>query len=650
MNSQDLPPAEDVSAGTLDQLFVYGSLHNDQYFQILTGRTFAGQTAELLNHRRVQPRNSFAFAIPWSGSKIPGKLLSGVTPEVLRKLDEYENEGSLYSRCVARVKTQDQVVEAYVYVGNPKALKTYFKKGFLERDRIEEFVARQVDRYLEFKADRCLLMDRKNLALMVTRELLSEEVESLLHQHFMESGLPSFIIKHEIESANLPSLEWLLHDRKAQRYTPHYMALAVKFMIFNQLEERFRNQYRGSVKTGNAYYHHTIPGLMALKLMGDHKDRLSRAMSQLGVTEYQEDMRYIDYTVAAVMIAEELYTHKAADEVVYWVRKHRQIGINPLGAEMEFSNLGGHAISARENQDPCYDSFFYFHDFDLMRRGWKLGAHVDDHGFQSAADMRSRGFLELAFGRYRLLSDVSKPATQDPWILAQIIQWAVDYIDVAPHSLHVSIETLPDRQFNKLPDPNYFLCLLLLGGDLTLDDQGKLREMRIYHEEILHPDVGVCLSRLNRHHQNPQDRRWSSVVEFQFPRLFAKHDYQPLLMALKGFQMAANPFPFKGVKDCPYQEEYAEIEAALIQWAAYPTAVATSSLNGFIDLVTKGLAEEAKQCSEEYEAYSSAIMQNISTLLHERNSWIADYHTSRRKPMADRTLDSNISGNKKHDQ
>ena len=634
MNRQVQPPTVDASTADLDTLFVYGSLHNDLYFQILTGRILASQSAELLNHRRIQPRNSFAFAIPWSGSHMPGKLLSGVTAEVLRKLDEYENEGSLYSRCVAKVKTGDKIVDAYVYIGNPKALKEYFKKGFLERDRIEEYVARQLDRYLEFKADRCLLMDRKNLALILTRELLSEEVESLLRQHFMESGLPSFIIKHEIESANLPSLEWLLQDRKAQAYAHHYMAMAVKFMIFNQLEERFRNQYRGSVKASNAYYHHTIAGLMALKLMADHKERLQRAMAQLGVSSNQEDMRYIDYAVAAVMIAEELFTDKAADEVVYWVRKHRQIGLNPLGAEMEFSNLGGHAIGARENQDPVYDGFYYFHDFDLMRRGWKLGAHVDDHGFQSAADMRSRGFLELAFGRYRLLSDVSKPATLDPWILAQIIRWAVDYIDVAPHSLHISIETLPGRSFNKLPDPNYFLCLLLLGGDVRLDEQGKLREMRIYHEEILHPDVGVCLSRLNRHHQTPGDRSWSSVVEFQFPRLFADHDYQPLLMALKGFQTAANPYPFKGVKDCPYQDEYAEIEAALIQWAAYPTAVAGSSVNGFIELVARGLQEEAKSCSEEYQAYAEEMLAKLGKILHERNDWIADYHLQRRKSAA----------------
>jgi hypothetical protein len=71
--------------------------------------------------------------------------------------------------------------------------------------------------------------------------------------------------------------------------------------------------------------------------------------------------------------------------------------------------------------------------------------------------------------------------------------------------------------------------------------------------------------------------------------------------------------------------------------------VAASSLTGFIDLVAKGLEEEANQCSADYEAYSSGIMQIISTRLHERNAWIADYHAQRRKPILDRTRDSNIS-------
>jgi gamma-glutamylcyclotransferase (GGCT)/AIG2-like uncharacterized protein YtfP len=615
----------------LDTLFVYGSLHNDQYLQILTGRSFPARQGELLDHRRVQPRNSFAFAVPWKGSRIKGKLLTGMTPAVLKKLDEYEREGELYHRCVGLCQTDHGTVQAYVYIGDPKALKSYIKRGFSERDRIEEFVQKQVERYLENKADRCLLMDRKHLSLLVTRELLSEEIESILMQHFTEAGLPKFIIKHEIESASLPSLDWITSDPKTSRYAGQYMALAVKFMVFNQLEENFRNDYRGHVQTSDVFYHRTISGLMALKLITDRQSQLHNAMEQLRVNGYSEDLKYPDYAVAAIMIAKELYSRQAADDIVNWLQDHRRPGIQPIGAELEFSDLGRHAIKSAENQDPKYDGFNYFYDFDLMRRGWKLGAHVDDHGFLTTADTRTRGFLELAFGRYKLLGDISKPATMDPWVLAQMIQLAVQFMEIKPHSLHISIQTMPDRNFNKWDDPLHFICLLMLGGDLREDENGSLREMRLFHEEILHPDMGVCFSRLNRHHRHPDDRNWTSVVEFQFPRLRADYDYQPLIMALKGFQTGGNPYPFGGIRDCPFGQSCKELQDSLIQWSFRPTTMPQSSIDSFLSLVGRGLDEEAGQSDPDYKKYALSIMDKIEEQLLNRNRMIAEYNQRDKK-------------------
>ena len=94
---------------------------------------------------------------------------------------------------------------------------------------------------------------------------------------------------------------------------------------------------------------------------------------------------------------------------------------------------------------------------------------------------------------YKLLGDVSKPATQDPWVLSQLIDLAVRFIEVKPHSLHLSIQTSQKQDFKKLENPEYYLCLLLLGGDLREDSHGKLREMRIFRGEILHPDIGVFI-------------------------------------------------------------------------------------------------------------------------------------------------------------
>ncbi len=626
-------PATDLTAVkrteaplTLETLFVYGSLNDDHYFRLITGITLPGQPAVLPNYRRVQPERGFAFAIPWQGDRIEGRLLTQVTPALLAKLDEYESAGTLYSRETVQVLVGRQTLPAYVYIAHPEALRPYLEKGFAERDRIEEYVERSVHRYLEAKADRCLLTDRKQLAVSVTQELLSEEIQGLLMQYFLDDGLPPFIIKHEIEKANLPDLAWLETDRKAQPYASNYLAMAVKFMVFNQLEARFRDDFRGHAKIADALYQHTLSALMALKLMVDAQSALKNAMIQLKVNTRHPDFKYPDYAVAAIFIAEELYQANKAQEIADWVRDHHCDGVSPLGAELEFSPLGVRAVSAREGEDPQFDSFYYFYDFDLMRRGWKLGAHIDDHGFVAAQQQRSRGFMELAFGRYRLLGDVSKPATQDPWVLAKLIDLAVRMIDIRPHSLHISIQADADVPFKRLENPEFFLCLLLLGGDLREDNDGKLREMRIFHQEILHPDMGVYLSRLNRHHQNPKDNRWQSVVEYQFPRLYYDYDYQPLILALKGFQRGANPYPFKDCHDCPDQELHKEVEIALKQWATFPAALSDQTLNDFMQVVAAGLDAEASSAGPAYRAYVTSQLQIIERQLRRRNQRILDYH------------------------
>jgi hypothetical protein len=262
-----------------------------------------------------------------------------------------------------------------------------------------------------------------------------------------------------------------------------------------------------------------------------------------------------------------------------------------------------------------------------MRRGWKLGAHVDDHGFLTTTHTQTRGFLELAFGRYKLLGDVSKPASCDPWLLTQLIDLAIRYIGIRPHSLHVSLQTAKNVPFRKLETPEYLLCLLLLGGDLRLDNNNKLREMRIYRKEIIRDDRNVHFSRLNRHHKDPADMSWSFVVEYQFARLFFDYDYQPLLMALKGFQLGANPYPLKDCIECPYEDYHHEIEDFLVQWAADPIPISWQTLKRFLAIVEEGLDQEMREVSsKKYSKYTQRILGRIEEQLHHRNQRIQRYH------------------------
>ncbi len=615
------------SRRTLNKLFVYGTLQYSHNFQLLTGRTLPGEDAVLYSHRSIHPKSGYPFALPWKGSKIEGTLIYEVTPEILEKLDEYESEGELYIREPVTVYAGEEPVHAYVYIGIPEALKPYFRKGIGMRDRIEAHIEKCVNTHLEEKAARYMRYNHEDgLPLQVTRELLSEETHSLVREYFREAGLPVFIIKHELEKANIPTLDWVKYEPKAAQYADEYIKLAVKFMIFNQIEERFRREFRPRVKTSDKYYRHTISAMMTLKLLVSQYQNLELAMLQLGVDRYDPAFSYVDYTVAAIYIAQELYTEDRAKEIAHWIRMNRRTAMTPLGAELEFSNIGGRAVEAEEDEDSKFDSFYYFYDFDLMRRGWKLGAHVDDHGFLTTTQIRTRGFLELAFGRYKLLGDVSKPATNDPWVLACLIDLTIRYIGIRPHSLHISLQTEETASFQKIGDPDYLCCLLLLGGDRRQDQEGKFRETRIYHKEIISRDGKLCFSRLNRHHSSPDDRSENVVVEYQFSRLYRDYDYQPLIMALKGFQMEANPYPLKIYQGCPYGEFHREIEDTLVRWAARPTPISRQTLDAFLTIVEKGLDTEAREFGPKYGKYVQRILGSIEEQLHRRNQRITCYH------------------------
>lgn len=617
----------------IDKLFAYGTLRYTYNRKLVTGQDFETEPAVLYNYRRIHPRNGYPFAVHWRGSKIEGILICGITPDVLKKIDEYESEGTLYRRKVVRVLLLDdseQFVNAYVYIGIPEALKPYFQKGIEQDDRIEEFVEQGVNKYLEGREDLCRVEVPDSLSLQVRKELLSEETHSLVRQYFHDAGLPSFIIKHELQKANLPSLDWLKYAPQAVAYADQYLELSVKLMIFNQLEERFRHEFRSQAKVHAPYYWHTISALMALKLLVSHFRHVRSAIAQLDVGRYNPDYSYVDYTVAAIFIAEDLYHPKWVQEVVAWMQTHRRVGLVPLGAEIEFSEIGGRAIGAQEGEDSRFDCFYYFYDFDLMRRGWKLGAHVDDHSFLATAQTRVRGFLELAFGRYRLLGDVSKPATQDPWILSQLIALSIRYLEIRPHSLHLSLQTDGTQSFKKIPDPEYLICLLILGGDLREDDAGTLREMRVYRQEILRPDGAVYFSRFNKHHKEPGETNWNSVIEYQFPRSSLDYDYQPLIMALKGLQFAVNPYPLCDFPDCPYNESHRELQTMLVRWAANPTPVSLQAISGFLNLVEQGLAYEVRRIGRAYYAdYVERILRKMEYQLTHRNKRIQQYHDTK---------------------
>ncbi|MDH7568622.1 MAG: hypothetical protein QHJ73_03435, partial [Armatimonadota bacterium] len=280
---------------------------------------------------------------------------------------------------------------------------------------------------------------------------------------------------------------------------------------------------------------------------------------------------------------------------------------------------------ARPREERHFDAFYYFYDFDLARRFWKLGGHVDDHRGVSFDHGRTRGFLELALGRADTENDCSRPVTADVWILARLIEECCAFLPVAPHSLHVSLQADNTRPFSRLHNPAHLRCLLLLGGDLSVDRNGVLREKRIYQKEAATPYTGIQFSRLNAHASDPGGEAATPVVEFTFLRLEGGRDYVPLLLALKGFQWATNPMPLTLASDSPNLQYHRQIERDLIRWARRPEPLGDSDVAAFVADVECGLERERVAGGRYPPEYLGTALARIETLLRQRNRMLREF-------------------------
>jgi len=182
----------------------------------------------------------------------------------------------------------------------------------------------------------------------------------------------------------------------------------------------------------------------------------------------------IDYVKYAISAADSAFDSRVARSEIERVRANRQPGLVPLGAELEFSNLGFKAIhNPNINKDLVFDGFEYFHDFRLDVLSWKLGGYIDDH--TGSAKFRRRGFLELAPGRLNILGELSKPASADPWIMNQLIREITIFYPIRPHSLHLSLQMRRSQVANQKILPLSFIkCLLALGGGTQTSYKGRL--------------------------------------------------------------------------------------------------------------------------------------------------------------------------------
>lgn len=603
--------------GNKIDLFVYGTLVNEQHVKLLLNRKVENVPATLNNYMRVVPPGAFYFIVKQHGASTHGRLLKQVTLDELARIDAFEDEGNLYFRRVVVVRLEDGTRRrCMTYVGNISALQKSFGKEIMFEDRYSLYLERKIDKILER-----IEPDRHEITRRALRELMGSEVDSLIESHFDGNYICNYIMIQSLSDAKPPLLVNLLSNPDLLPYADNYIKLACQHIIFNQFAELIRHQFPDTVRLTKKYFRHGLSVLLAFLYYNRHKQKIEQLMKQKSLDRIVPGRLYRDYAVMCIHLVEEVYVKEEMLELIRSVDANWYSTPTPLGAELEFSFLGAKAVSAQPGDDPVFDGFYWFQDFDLQRRTWRLGGHVDSHRNVQPGSNRHRGFLEYALGRFNIVEDLSRPLFDCPWAMSRLINEAVKFLNVPPHSLHISMDMSGVGSSSVTDQPHKesdLACLLLLGGDIRRDETGKLREWRIYNHELdTNLQNSLNFSDRKQHYSRPdhQAQDASDVMEYKYLRLRKEEtDYCSLIVALKCYQFESRARPLsirpRGEPELPEQ-------IFLREWATHPQAVSAAEIQSFVDTVERGMMVE-HNCRTLDRRRRSAL-EAIHGMLTERN-------------------------------
>lgn len=613
-----------MDAGKKVNLFIYGSLRDPQIFESVCGLSFTrksqkvdewtlpAEPAFLPGHKKVSPDNVYFYAVATAGAKIEGFVIYDVPAGAMAEIDKYE--GKRYQRETVRVHTARGLAEAQAYLVSVEAMKKHFGDRFHVNLIHELWLRKRIERFLKKRTrpgEKSLDAELERLAV---RELLATTERDLVITHYRCDAVSDYYLEHELDRP-IPSIKALYDDLDASKYIRNYLSLVVKQVLLNQLDERIQANFRFELehmRSSERYFKRSVSLLIALQIMNNNVSAVEmivkRSLQAMPFRRYD----LMDYVKYAVRAARSLFDARVAEAHLNTIRSSFQPGLVPLGCEIELSNVGGAFVepvaTAEEKNDPVYDCFRYFCDFQLDVLAWKLGGYIDDH---SGSDERTRrqGFLELAPGRLNVALELSRPATACPWLLNQLINEITAFYAVRPHSLHLSFQ-LRRHQIGKqkvLP-LGFVKCLLVLGGGTEVNKMGRLWVSRMGHDEITRQSDETKASGEELVFARTSERRWfvgadsvgdktplsatTQVGQYKFIRLEQRANYEPLIMCLKGLQLGYNPADYLTAeqlkKSAKLRREYEELKA----WSANPTEINAKMIKRFLQTVREGLMSE----------------------------------------------------------
>jgi hypothetical protein len=470
------------------------------------------------------------------------------------------------------------------------------------RKRIEKFIKRRT-RPGERTAD-------AELERRAERELLATTERDLVMSHYHTDAVSDYYLEHELDRPR-PSIKHLYDDPEARPFIENYLTLVVKQVLLNQLDERIQSRYRFELehmRTSERYFKRSISLLAALQMINANSRTVDLIIKKCLQTMPYEKYDLIGYVKYAVQAAKSMFHTRVARAYLERIRSNFQPGVVPLGIEIELSNLGTAAVepqrSIQKRFDPVYDGFKYFCDFRLDILSWKLGGYIDDHTGSTDRARRS-GFLELAPGRLNIAGELSRPATADPWLLNQLIHGITNFYDVRPHSLHLSFQLRRNQIGNQKILPLGFVkCLLVLGGGPELKRTGRLWVSRMGYDEITQYGYGeeFVFARTSKRKwylggdeiaDKPPAQAITYVQQYKFIRLEKRANYEPLILCLKGLQLAYNPGDYLSAEQLRENGKLRRQYEELKKWAAKPTVISPQTISKFLNTVQNGLMSEA---------------------------------------------------------
>ena len=629
-------------------LFVYGTLMNPFVFRAVLGlrlvtrpqlesdeETVLARPAVLNGYKKISPDNTYVYAAPEPHGRIRGYLIGPLPGESMAALRKYE--GRNYRRKTVRVLTKDGEVKAVTFVANAEQLEHSF--GYQFRDEFKQEVL------LDQKIDAALLeTERKHLNTddRTTRravgELHGDAIRDIVRTHFEIGGISDYTIRHSLMDTPLRDFEQITPDPEAKALAPNYLTMVVRQVIFNEIEGFIRRDFRYELDRmdySRDHYDRTVSSLAALRLMNG-----SSALIHMLVNDCLSDLSFesshlIDFVQWAVAAADTIYDSTRARGEMTFIKNHMGRGHVPLGVELEFSEIGHDVIRDLEGKrlrDIRYDGFYYFRDFGLDILTWKLGGHIDDH-HNKASTRRRRGFFEVSLGNLSLEANISKPATNDPWLLNQFIHETMQFFDIAPHSLHISLQLRTPRRpvRGRLLPLAVMKCLFAIGGDPRRDENGRLRIRRLSDEIVtLEPTPQMLFTEIRKRFSSDIDEHHSMVrssqaagkyvQQFRFLRLSPKLNYEPIIMALKGVQLSLSPGTFLFPTQYESNPKHRRLFEKLIEWGDNTTPLDTEEIDVFMAHIYNGLMSEYRGKPAHSRAYIAWSLHQVRTMLEEFNA------------------------------